>query len=61
MPLPLGDEDLARPPAPEDLGRRPDHGRVGVDLGRIAGRLDQVRLEQNCLARDPRRPQAQRR
>ncbi len=59
VPLALRDEHLARPPAAEDLGDRPDHGGVRVDVRGVAERLDQVRLEQHRLAPRPGPPQAQ--
>ena len=60
MPLPLADDDLARPPASKDLGGGADDRGVGVDVRRLAARLDEVRLEQDRLARRPPRRKPQR-
>ena len=53
VPLPLGDEDFAGPERTEHLGCRTHKGGVRVDMGRCPAWLDQVRLEQNRLSRDP--------
>ena len=55
MSLSLGDKDLACPERPEHLGCRADQSGVGINMGRFPARLDQVRLEQNRLSRQPSR------
>ena len=47
---PLGHEDVPGTPAPEDRGRRANDVRMRVDLRRGPARLDQVGLQEHCLA-----------
>ena len=59
MPRPLGDNDLASPPPPENLGDRAHHGRIRVDLGRVHIRLDEVGLQKDRPSLRPRWRQVQ--
>ncbi len=47
VPRAFGDDDLASPPPPENLGDRAYHGRVRVNLGCIQRRLDKVGLQED--------------